>query len=60
MGVNIGKNGSVSAKRYVDSRFMVSVIDEEGDAIGRFGNTIKSDSKEIKLMSTTMGAMGKN
>ena len=60
LGVNIEKIGSGYAKRQVDSRYVVSVIDEQGYAIGRIGNTIQSDSKEIKLMSTTMGAMGKN
>ena len=36
------KIGSGSARRYVDSCCVVSVIDEQGYAIGKIGSTIQS------------------
>ena len=60
VGSQYWKIGSGSAKRYVESRCVVSEIDEQGDDIGKIGNTLQSASKWIKVMSTTMVGMGKN
>ena len=45
LGVNIEKIGSRSAKSYVDSRCVVSVIDEQGYDIGKTGNIMQSALK---------------
>ena len=55
MGVAINKVGQGSAKRYVDSHSVVKVIDEQGEAIGILHETIVNFSKDISIMSTTMG-----
>ena len=60
MGVNIDKVGSGYSKRYVDSRFVVSVIYNQWDNIGRISHNLQNYSKEIKRMSTKMGGMGKD
>ena len=58
LGINIDKVGSGSSKRYVDRFFFVSVMDKQGDAIGRLRHTLKNSSKQIKIISTTMVGMG--
>ena len=60
LGVNIDKFGSGSSNRYVDSCCVVSVIYEQGYAIGRLSQTLQSAPKEIRIMSTTMGEIGKD
>ena len=45
LAVDIAKVGQGSAKRYVDSRSVVRVIDEEGEAIGRWHETIQNATK---------------
>ena len=54
------KLGIGSAKGYVDSRCVVSVIYKQVDVIERPGNTIQISLKEIKLVLTTMGFMWNN
>ena len=49
-----------SAKRYVDSRSVVKVIDEQGEVIGRLHERIVNYSKNISIMSTTMGGMAQD
>ena len=60
LGINIEKIGKICAKLYVDSRCVISVMYEQGYAIGKIINTTQIASKEIQEMSTTMGAMGNN
>ena len=57
LGITIKKVGQDSSKRYVDSRYIVKVIDEQGDVIRRLHETIVNSSKNISIMSTTMGGM---
>ena len=57
---DIKKAGQGSAKRYVDSRSVVRIIDEQGEAIGRLHETILNYSKYISIMSTTMGGMAQD
>ena len=38
------------AKRYVDRRCLVRVIGEQGEAIGRFHQTIQNSTKGINIM----------
>ena len=45
---------------YDDSCCVVRVKDDKEDAIGKIDNTMKSVPKEINVMSTTMGEIGKN
>ena len=60
LDVAIKKVGLGYAKRYVDSRSVVKVIDEQGEAIGRLHETIVNSSKDISIMSTTMGGMAQD
>ena len=55
--VDVSNFGQGSSKRYVDSRCVVRVIDEQGEAIGRLHQKIKNVNKHIKIMSTRMGGM---
>ena len=57
LDVAIKKVGQGSAKRYVDSRFFVRIIDKQGEAIERLQETILNSSKDISIMYTTMGGM---
>ena len=57
LAVDVLKIGQGSAKRYVGSRCVVMVIDKQGEAIGRFHQTIHNVTKHINIMSTTMGGM---
>ena len=56
----VKKVGQGSAKRYAHSCSVVKVIDEQGEAIGRFHKTIVNSSKYISNMSTTMGGMAQD
>ena len=60
MAVDIAKVGQGSSKRYVDSRSVVRVISDQGEAIGRLNETIVNDTKDISIMSTTMGGMAQD
>ena len=60
MDVAIKKVGQVSAKRYVDSLYVVRIIDEQGEEIGRLHETIVNSSKDISIMSTTMDGMAQD
>ena len=60
LDVAIKKVGQGSAKRYVDSCSGVRVFDEQGGAIGRLHETIMNASKDISIMSTTMGGMAQD
>ena len=60
LDVAIKKVGQGSAKRYVDSSSVVKVFYEQGEAIGRLHETIVNDSKDISIMSTTMGGMAQD
>ena len=60
LDVAIKKVGQGSAKRYVDDRSVVKVIDEKGEVIGRLNETIVNSSKDISIMSTTMGGMAQD
>ena len=60
LDVAIKKVGLGYAKRYVNSRSVVKVIDEQGEAIGRLHETIMNSSKDISIMSTTMGGMAQD
>ena len=57
LDVAIKKVGQSSAKRYVNSRSVVKVIYKQGEAIERLHETIVNSSKDISIMSTTMGGM---
>ena len=60
MAVDITKVGQASAKRYVDNRCVVRVIDEQVEAIERLHETIQNATKHINIMSTKMGGMGQD
>ena len=60
LDVAIKKVGQSSAKRYVGSHSVVKVIDEQGEAIGRFHKTIVNSSKDISIMYTAMGSMAQD
>ena len=60
LAVDITKAGQGSEKRYVDSRSVFRVIDEQGEAIGRLHEFIVIASKDISIMSTTMGGMAQD
>ena len=58
--MDIAKVGQGSAKRYINSCCVVKVIDEQDEAIGRLHETIHNETKQINIMSTTMGVMGQD
>ena len=60
MDITIKKVGQGSSKRSVDSRSIVEVIDEQGAVIRRMHETIVTSSKDINIMSTTMGGMAQD
>ena len=60
LDVAIKKVGQGSAKRYVDSRSVVKVIDEQGELIERLHKTIVNSSKDISIMSTKIGGMAQD
>ena len=60
LAVDIAKVGQGSTKRYVDSRSVVKVIDEQGEAIGILHEKIQNATKDINIMSTTMGGMAQD
>ena len=60
LDVAIKKVGQDSAKRYVNSCSVVKVIDKKVEAIGRLHETIVNSSKDISIMSTTMGGMAQD
>ena len=60
LAVDIAKVGQGSAKRYVYSCSVVRVIDEQGEAIGILHETIQNATKDMNIMSTTMGGMAQD
>ena len=60
MDVAIKKFGQGSAKRYVNSRSVVKVIEKQGEAIEILHETIVNSSKDISIISTTMGGMAQD
>ena len=60
LDVVIRKVGQGSSKRYVDSRSVVRVTDEQGEAIGILHETIVNATKDISIMSTKMGGMAQD
>ena len=60
MAVDIAKISQSSEKRYVCSRSVVAVIDEQGEVIGRLYETIQNTTKYINTMSTKMGGMSQD
>ena len=60
LDAGIEKVGQGSVKRYVDSRYVVRIIDEQGEAIGRLHEKIVNTTKYISIMSTTMGGMAQD
>ena len=60
LAVDIAKVGQGSEKRYVDSCCIGRVIDDQGEAIGIFQQTILNATKNINIMSVTMGGMVQN
>ena len=58
--LKFAKVGQGYAKRYVDSRFVVRVIDEKCEVVGRLHQTIHNVTKHRNSMSTTMGGMGQD
>ena len=57
LDVDIKKVVQGYAKRYVDSSSVVRIFDEQGEAVGILHKTIVNASKDISIMSTTMGGM---
>ena len=55
MAVAISKVGQGSSKRYVDNCSVVRVIYEQGEVIDRLHETIVNATKDISIMSSTMG-----
>ena len=60
LDITIKKVGQGSSKRYVNSRSIVKVIDEQGDVIRTLHKTIVNSSKDINIMFTTMGGMAQD
>ena len=60
LDITINKVGQGSSKRYIDSRSIVQVIDKQGDVIRRLHETIVNSSKDINIMSTTMGGIAQD
>ena len=60
LDITIKKVGQGSSKKYVDSHYIVKVIDEQGGVIRRLHETIVNSSKDISIMSTTMGGMAQD
>ena len=57
LGVNILKFDRSYLNRYVDSRCLIRLIYEKGEAIGRLKRTVHNASKVIHIMSTTIFGM---
>ena len=60
LGITFKKVGQGSSKWYFDSRSVVKVIDKQGDVIRRLHKTIVNSSKDISIISTTMGGMAQD
>ena len=60
LDITIKKVGQGSSKRYVGSRSIMKVIDKQGDVISIFNKMIVNSSKDVNIMSTTMGGMAQN
>ena len=60
MDITIKKVGQGSFKRYVGSRSIFKVIDKQGDVVRRLHETIVNSSKDINIMSTTIGGMARD
>ena len=60
LAVEVSKVGQGYTKRYVYSRCVVRVFDNQGEAIGKLQKTIQNITKHINIMSTTMGGMGQD
>ena len=58
LGVNVYKVGHRSSKSYVDSSFLLQVIDKKGETIVILNTTVHNYTKDMKIMPTTMGSMG--
>ena len=56
---NFSKVGHGYSKMYVNSCFLVRLINDQGEAIGRLNQEIHNASKGINIMSTLMGCKGK-
>ena len=59
LGINIDTVGSGSSKRCVDSRCVIIVINEQGDAIRWLIQNVHFASKEINIIPITVGEMVK-
>ena len=57
LAVDVSKVGHNSSKRYVDSCYLIMVIDKQSESIGIMNQTILNASKGINIMPTTMGGM---
>ena len=55
LGFDISKVGHGYSKKYVGSRFLISVINEQGEVIGILNQTIQNASKGITTMSPIVG-----
>ena len=60
LAVDVSKVDQGYAKRYVDSHWVVRVIDDQGEEIVILLQTIQNGIKVIDIMSTTMGGMVQN
>ena len=60
LDITIKKVVQGSSKRYVNSCSIVKVINEQGDVIRRLHKMIVNSSKDISIMSTTMGGMAQD
>ena len=60
LAVDVSKVGQGSAKKYVDSSFFNTIIDKQGEAIGRLHHIVQNVTKCINIRSTKMGGMGKD
>ena len=60
LAVDVSKVGQDSAKRYVNSRCIVRIIDKKVEAIDRLHQIIQTFTKGINIMSTKMGGMGQD
>ena len=58
--IDVSKVGQGSAQKYVDSSCVVTVIDEQGEAIGRLHQTIQNVTKNTNIMTTTTGGTGQD
>ena len=60
MAVDVSKVDQGYVKMYVGSSFVVGIVDNQGEVIGRFHQTIHNFIKGVNIMSAKMGGVGQD